>query len=182
VLGAVLEGRRIRLEPPRTEHLPTFVRWFADPAVTRYLQRRHPPSSRQEAEWLEGVAGSDRDIVWAVALRETGGIIGVIGLHRIDWQSRHAWIEISLGERPAWGQGFGTEAMRLGTAFAFREIGCEKVLASVYSGNDASIRLLEKLGYRQRGLLRRQAFFGGEWHDEWLGEILHEEWKDTEQP
>jgi RimJ/RimL family protein N-acetyltransferase len=177
VLGAVLEGARIRLEPPRADHLPAFVRWFADPEVTRYLQRRHPPSPRQEGAWLESMADSEQDIVWAVVLRDGGDLIGVLGLHRIDWQQRHLWIEISLGEPATWGKGYGTEAVRIATAYAFRELGCEKVLASVYSGNDASLRMLDRLGYRQSGLLRRQTFFGGEWHDEWLGEILREDWK-----
>jgi RimJ/RimL family protein N-acetyltransferase len=46
----------------------------------------------------------------------------------------------------------------------------------VYGRNAASLRLLEKRGYRPCGLLRRQGFFGGVWHDEWLGEILREAW------
>jgi len=53
-----------------------------------------------------------------------------------------------------------------------------QILASVYSGNDASLRVLAKAGFRQAGLLRRHAFFGGEWHDEWLGEVLREDWKE----
>ncbi len=36
--------------------------------------------------------------------------------------------------------------------------------------------MAETLGDRQCGLLRRSAFFAGEWHDEWLGEILRGEW------
>jgi RimJ/RimL family protein N-acetyltransferase len=100
----------------------------------------------------------------------------VLGLHRIEWQHRHAWIEIVLGERSAWGKGYATEAMRLGTDHAFQELGLEKVLASVYRGNERSIGMAEKLGYRRCGLLRRNAFFAGEWHDEWLGEILREDW------
>jgi RimJ/RimL family protein N-acetyltransferase len=80
----------------------------------------------------------------------------VTALHRIDWRHRHGWIEISLGERSMWGKGYATETLRLCTAYAFEELGFEKVLASQY------------------GLLRRNVFFGGEWHDEWLGEILRE--------
>jgi hypothetical protein len=42
VLGPVIEGERVRLEPPHAEHLPTYVRWFADMEVTRYLLFRFP--------------------------------------------------------------------------------------------------------------------------------------------
>jgi RimJ/RimL family protein N-acetyltransferase len=176
MLGTILTGDRIRLRAPALEDLATFARWFADPEVTRYLLRRYPPSPAQELGWFESMATSEKDLVWAVAITEGELLAGVIGLHRIDWQHRHAWIEIVLGEPSVWGKGYATEAMRLVTEHTFRELGLEKVLASVYGGNERSIRMAETLGYRQCGLLRRNAFFAGEWHDEWLGEILREQW------
>lgn len=176
MLGTTLTDDRIRLRAPALEDLATFTRWFADPEVTRYLLRRYPPSPAQELGWFEGMATSEKDLIWAVAIESGELPVGVIGLHRIDWQHRHAWIEIVLGERSAWGKGYATEAMRLVTDHAFQELGLEKVLASVYRGNERSIRMAETLGYRQCGLLRRNAFFAGEWHDEWLGEILRGEW------
>jgi hypothetical protein len=42
MLGPVIEGERIRLEPPRAEHLATYGRWFEDMEVTRYLLYRNP--------------------------------------------------------------------------------------------------------------------------------------------
>jgi RimJ/RimL family protein N-acetyltransferase len=79
------------------------------------------------------------------------------------------------------GKGYATETIRLCTSYAFWELGFEKILASVYSGNDASLRILDKVGYGRCGLLRHHCFFGGEWHDEWLGEILREEWKGIDR-
>jgi len=179
MLGPVLEGNRVRLEPPRAENLETFVRWFADPEVTRYLSRRHPPSLKQEQGWLESMAASGEDVAWAVYLKESGALIGVTALHRVDWRHRHAWIEISLGDRSAWGRGYATETVRLGTCYAFQELGLEKILASTYNCNDASLRILAKVGYRDCGLLRRNAFFAGQWHDEHLSECLRDDWKGT---
>jgi [ribosomal protein S5]-alanine N-acetyltransferase len=124
------------------------------------------------------MAASEHDVVWAITLRDTGALIGTTGLHNIAWRHRHAWSGIMLGERAAWGHGYATEAIRLRTRDAFLDLGLEKVLTSVYSGNDASRRALEKVGYRECGRLRRNRFIGGEWHDEWLGEILRGEWKD----
>lgn len=179
MLGPILEAARIRVEPPRADHLPRFVAWFSDPEVTRYLLRRFPPSLRQEEEWLERTAASKTDVVWAVVLKETGAPIGVTALHRIDWRHRHGWIEISLGDRSTWGHGYATETLGLCTTYAFDELGFEKVLASVYSGHRASLRMLEKLGFQPCGLLRRHAFFGGGWRDEWLGEVLRDEWRPS---
>jgi ribosomal-protein-alanine N-acetyltransferase len=178
MLGPILDGPHVRLGPPQPDQVLTFTRWFADTEVTQYLLHRHPPSFKQEEEWLEKMAASEHDVVWAITLRDTGALIGTTGLHNIAWRHRHAWSGIMLGERAAWGHGYATEAIRLRTRYAFRELGLEKVLTSVYSGNDASRRALEKVGYRECGRLRRNRFIGGEWHDEWLGEILREEWKD----
>jgi RimJ/RimL family protein N-acetyltransferase len=179
MLGPNLDAVAVHVGPPCPDHLPRFVGWFSDPEVTRYLLRRYPPSLRQEAQWLESVAASETDIVWAVTLQETGAVIGVMGLHRIDWRNRHAWVEITLGEPTVWNKGYATETVRLCTGYAFHELGLEKVLASVYTGNAASLRILAKIGYAPCGLLRRNAFFDGQWHDERLGEMLREDWKEA---
>ncbi len=160
------------------EHLPAFIRWFADPEVTRYLLYRYPPSLKQEEEWLEKMARSQEDIVWAIVLKEGEKLIGATGLHVISWRHRHGWNGIAIGDRSEWGKGYATEAFRPQTAYAFRELGLEKILTSVYAGNHASRRALEKVGFRQCGLLRRNRFFDGQWHDEWLGEVLREDWKE----
>jgi RimJ/RimL family protein N-acetyltransferase len=118
--------------------------------------------------------------VWTVMLPDTGAAIGVTALHRIDWRHRHAWIEITLGDRSSWGRGLGTEAVRACTEYGFVELGLEKILASVYSGNEASLRMLARVGYQPCGLLRRHCFLGGAWHDEWLGEVHHEAWAESQ--
>ena len=35
---------------------------------------------------------------------------------------------------------------------------------------------MERAGFRACGLRRRNVFLDGEWHDEWLGEILRQDW------
>ena len=177
MLGPILEAPRIRLEPPRLEYVTTYLRWFADPAITRYLIQRHPPSLRQEEAWLERMAESGDDVVWTIVLGATGLPIGATGLHRIDWRNRHAFNGILLGERGEWGKGYGSEAIGLQTAYAFRELNLEKVLTEVYAPNIASRRTMERVGFRTCGVRRRNVFIDGEWNDEWLGEILRDEWK-----
>jgi RimJ/RimL family protein N-acetyltransferase len=176
MLGPILGGPRIRLEPPRPEFFPTYLRWFADPNITRYLVQRHPPSLRQEEAWFERMAESRDDVVWAIVLPATGLAIGATGLHRIDWRNRHAYNGILLGERAEWGKGYAAEAIRLETAYAFQELNLEKVLTEVYAPNAASRRTMERAGFRGCGVRRRNVLLDGEWHDEWLGEILRDEW------
>jgi RimJ/RimL family protein N-acetyltransferase len=181
VLGPIIEGERVRLEPPRAEFLPLYVRWFADMEVTRYLLHRFPPTPKQEEEWLEATARDPHKIVWAIVLRESGKPLGATGIEQIDWRNRRGNSGIMIGERDEWGKGYATEAMRLRTRYAFRELGFEKITTSVILPNDASRRALERVGYRQCGVRRRHQLVDGVWRDAWLGEILREDWEHAKE-
>jgi len=96
-------------------------------------------------------------------------------------RNRNAESGIVLGEKDIWGKGYATEAMRLRTRYAFRDLGLETVYTYVVLPNDASRRALERVGYRQCGVWRRHHFVDGHWHDAWLGEILRDEWEATQE-
>jgi RimJ/RimL family protein N-acetyltransferase len=181
MLGPILEGERIRLEPLRPEYIPTYQRWFADTAITRYLIYRFPFTVKAEEEWLEKTAKDEHQIIWAIVLKDGGRLIGNTGLHKISWRNRNAESGIVLGEKDTWGKGYATEAMRLRTHYAFRDLGLETVYTYVVLPNDASRRALERAGYRQCGVWRRHHFVDGHWHDAWLGEILREEWEARQE-
>jgi len=176
VYGPVIAGERVRLEPPRRESAPTFLRWFADREVTRFLMVRHPTSLRKQEEWLEERASSPDDVLWSMTRAVDGVLIGNIHLMKIVWRHRHAEVGYLIGERKHWGKGHATEAVKLVTAYAFLELGLEKTWAAVVAPNEASRRALERNGYRQAALFKRDRYVEGEWHDLWLGEILRDEW------
>jgi len=176
MFGPVMAGERIRLEPPRPEYAPAYIRWFADRLVTRYLMVRYPTSLRKQEEWIEQMAASADDVLWAMVRAADGELIGNVGFHRIIWRHHHGELGYVIGERDQWGKGCATEAIKLATAYAFLELGFEKAWATVIDGNEASRRALERNGYRQCALFRRDRYVEGRWHDLWVGEILRAEW------
>jgi RimJ/RimL family protein N-acetyltransferase len=174
--GSTLEGERIRLQPPCGEYARCYMRWFANPALTKFMDVRNPLSYEQQLEWLGQMASSEHNYVWTIVLRSTDEPIGDTGLHRIDWRHRQAISRLIIGDSCQWNKGFASEAIRLRTAYAFEELGLEKVMSTVHEQNQPSRRALEKAGYHQCGWLRHNRYYGGGWHDEWMGEILREEW------
>ena len=62
-------------------------------------------------------------------------------------------------------RGYGLEAVELATEFAFRHLGLHRVEAAVQDANTASVRLLEKAGYRAEGVARGYLNIGGQWRD-----------------
>jgi len=152
------------------------MRWFADRTVTRYMLTRHPTSRKKQEEWIENMADSREDVVWAMVRIAGGELIGALGLHKIAWRHSHTELGYMIGEKDQWGKGHATEAVKLATAYAFLELGLHKVSAGVIAPNEASRRALEKNGYKQCALFRKDRYVEGRWHDLWLGEILKEEW------
>ncbi len=171
-----IPGDRVRLVPAdKEEHLDNFVRWFNDPEVVRWLAHNMPVSRMQEEKWFERMAESDRDIVWAV-YDENDRHIGVTGIHRIDWKDRSAVTGTVIGEKDAWGQGYGSDVMRTRTRWAFEELGLHRLESECFAENMASIRCLEKVGYRRIGIARKKHWRNGRWHDCILWEILEEDY------
>jgi RimJ/RimL family protein N-acetyltransferase len=181
MLGPILEGERVRLEPPRPEFLPAYQRWFADMEVTRYLLYRFPFTTKAEEEWLEQLGRDPNQVLWAIVLRHNGKLIGNTAIEKIDWRNRRGQTGTVIGEKDEWGKGYAGESMRLRTRYGFRELGLESLITDVVIANEGSRRGLERAGYRQCGVRRHYYFIDGRWHDMWLGEILREEWEASQE-
>lgn len=177
MFGPILHGERIRLAPLTPDLLPDYVRWFGDPEVTRYILLRYPPSEKMEQDWFERIAASADDVLWGVFVQETNHHIGNVAIHKINWPNRRGETGTLIGEKDAWNKGYASEAVRLRTAWAFEQMGLEKLTTQVFLENTGSRRVLEKAGYRQYGVARRDQWRGGKWHDMWLADILRDEWQ-----
>jgi ribosomal-protein-alanine N-acetyltransferase len=81
---------------------------------------------------------------WGVWERDTGELVGDCGLFRNDGE----W-ELAYGFRhDRWGSGYATEAGAACIRYGFEELGLTNIVADVPSDHAASIRVLEKLGFR----------------------------------
>lgn len=56
--------------------------------------------------------------------------------------------------------------------FCFDEMGLHRVQAFIHPDNAASLRLVEKLGFRREGLLRDNLRVGKVWRDDLLYALL----------
>lgn len=173
--GPYLEGERITLAPPSPSYVADYLRWFADPDITRYLLLRNPPSLEQEQAFLANRAADPDSIFWSVLLGDRH--IGSTGIEGIHWRNRSAHTGIVIGERDCWGHGYASEAMRLRTDYAFAELGLESLDTRVFAPNEGSRRALLRAGYREVGWLRRAVYFESQFHDVWLGQIVRPDWE-----
>jgi len=175
----LLRGERLRLTALTRNDLPALAHWFNDAAFMRLLDAR-PARPKSEAEllhWLESLQENRENI--ALAIRSLGeqDLIGYVELDGILWPHGVSGFSIAIGDRANWGQGYGYEAARLALAFAFDELNLYRVTATIFSYNERSIALFEKLGFQLEGRFREFLRRAGERHDMLLYGLLRREWE-----
>jgi RimJ/RimL family protein N-acetyltransferase len=165
-----LATERLVLRPPRradlagldaaiAETLPELVRWlpWAHPGHDRADTRRYLRGAR-----LARIQGSALECL--IALRDSGGVVGVASLHRLDPSRRSAglgyWVRHSCQ-----GRGFATEAAGALVMEGFRRLGLHRIEAHVATGNLRSQRVPEKLGFTREGIAREIELVNGRWLD-----------------
>jgi RimJ/RimL family protein N-acetyltransferase len=175
MFGPVLRGEKCTLRPPRKEDLTTYQRWFEDTETLRFLPGVGPFSDAQEDEWFKRTGEDPNGVAWAIEVDSKA--VGTTGIHGIDHRHGHGETGLVIGDKSMWRRGIASEAMSLRTAFCFRELNLHKIRTRAFMENEASIRALQKAGYRQSGVMRQEFYRDGRWHDVWMGEVLREDWE-----
>lgn len=87
-------------------------------------------------------------IRWAIVPTGSAESVGTVGLTITSEEQRIAELGIVVG-RSHWGRGVGTSAARLVAGYGFNTLGLSEIRAEVLERNLASVRLLEKVGFRR---------------------------------
>ena len=148
-----LESERLVMRRLTADDDELLVDLDADPEVVRYLRPHRgttlelvretvlPKILGYYEKWIERGA-------WATHERATGVFIGWF-MSRPDHDPPH---ELELGyrlRRAAWGKGYATEMSRVILTHAFEVLGAPRVIAYAETENEASWRVMEKIGMRR---------------------------------
>ena len=179
ILSKLLKGTRIRLTALTPDDLPVMARWYDDADFLRMYDARPalPKTEPELARWLEGLQKSERDVVFAIRAVDRDDLIGKLELDGILWTHGVCGIAIAIGDQANRGKGYGYEAAQLALTFAFNELNLHRVQATVFSYNERSIALFEKLGFQREGVYREFLQRDGRRHDMWLYGLLDREWR-----
>jgi len=111
---------------------------------------------------------------WFLIEKKDGSEIGLIVLEPGSGMQEIGY-GIFSSER---GKGYCTEAVKLVVDYLFLSKEIVRIQAHTDTRNAASVRVLEKAGFKREGIVRKHIFTRGEWRDEFLCSILREEWKE----
>ncbi len=150
----ILTTPRLVLRPFRPEDAPDLYAYARDPRVGPCAGWKPHADEAESARII--ALFIERGEVWALQDRATGRVIGSLGLEEDGRRSNPAARSLGYVLSPAyWGQGLMPEAARAALAYGFERMGLELVSVCHYDFNDRSRRVIEKLGFRYEGTLRR---------------------------
>ncbi len=160
--------------PFTEDELKRLYQWQRDDEVLRWSGGMpvHMPFTEFKEAFPREQQRRDQQVY--VILTETGELIGRLGIFDIDSRGRDATLGVVLGEKPYWGMGYGTDAIRTLLRHLFVDEGFERVHLYTYTDNYRAQRSFAKVGFRQSGT-RRRFPFGLRFQDELKMEITRDE-------
>ncbi len=171
-----IEGHLVELRHHTTSNLPTVLRWYADPEIARLTRYSTRPMATEEVErFFQSRLLSTESVAYGIHLRPSGRLVGLTTFSSLDPDNGSVLFHITIGERDAWGHGYGTEAAQLMLWLAFERIGLHRVGLTVFAFNERAIRSYEKAGFRIEGRLREAIARDARYWDEIQMGILRDE-------
>ena len=156
----------------RRDEVTEYLLWSSHPSISytkdylRYIQNRY-------------ALGDFYD--WAIIDRESRRMIGTCGFTRIDTANNSAEIGYVLNSDFR-GRGLAPEAARRLLEFGFGELGLNRIEARFMQGNEASRRVMEKIGMTFEGYHRDLVYAKGSYRTVGVCAIIRAEWEQKRQP
>jgi RimJ/RimL family protein N-acetyltransferase len=174
-----LDGRIVVLRKHSRDNLRDFLRWYQDPEVARLTRYQDGPMRSEEIERFFTMRAMGTDsLAMGIHVRDTNRLIGSCAFSQLDGDNGSALFHITIGERDAWGHGYGGEATRLMVDHAFAGLGLHRVALSVFAFNERAIRAYERVGFVHEGRSREAIWRDGRWWDELHMSVLEPEWRE----
>lgn len=123
----------------------------------------------------------DKNGTWfqfVITLKQSGELIGDIGLHFFDKENKQVEIGCTLNKNYH-NEGYASEAMGEVIKYVFNILNKHRIIASIEPGNLSSIRLVRRLNFRKEAHFRQSIFSKGNWIDDLIFAILRSEWSEN---
>ncbi|KAF5368979.1 hypothetical protein D9758_003029 [Tetrapyrgos nigripes] len=179
----IIALKNVVVRPYQSEDLETMCHHANNKKIAQYMMNTFPSPYTLEAGryWLgmkleEQTNPSKKPKDFVIAVDEGNTCIGGIGLKPgSDVQERYMEVGYWISEE-FWGRGITTEVLKAFLSFVWREYpNVERLGGTVYSGNEASVRVLKKAGFVHEGTMRKHVWKNGEFKDLLVFGLLREE-------
>ena len=176
-----LSTPRLTLREPRAEDAADLFILRSDPEVMRYIPRPLATSVEDVVALLEMINGfTERNerINWAMELKDTGQVIGLLGY--VNIKAEHHRAEVGYSTARAWQRrGYTREALAEVVRYGYEQMELHSIEAVVDAENTPSLRLLENIGFRQEAFFREDFLWKGVFRNSKHFGLLRSEWEES---
>jgi RimJ/RimL family protein N-acetyltransferase len=161
----VLHGEKVVLRALERGDLPLIAALRNDLEVESRASDEPPvptPLAVVEQRYDERRGRTDGGTWLAVTV--DGEVVGDCAVHTVDTYARTCQLGIALG-RAYWGRGYGTDAVRTLTAFAFTHLNMRKVSLEVLADEPRAVGAYRRAGFVEEGRFVQQTWHAGRYHD-----------------
>lgn len=170
-----LEGELVALRPFEEDDLEFLRDAINDHRVWKSLGGQATPTNlAQERRFFETLCHNEEAVLFLV--EADGDRVGAVELDPIDWRTGVAEVSYWLAPDQQ-GHGYAADAVRTVTGYAFDHLRMHKLTAEAFVFNEASRRLLERVGFEREGLLREEDFVDGDRVDVHRYGLLVGDWR-----
>lgn len=151
-----IKCHRITLRSIKESDAASFRKWLQDKEVVRHLLVQKALSLSEEIKWVKENLKSKNNFVWSM-IDENKVLIGNINIV-LDKKDQCVTMGIVIGEKTAWGKGYGQEAIEAVMGYAFKKLKCNRFELFIHTDNVRARRLYDKMGFVYEGTQRKKRY------------------------
>lgn len=136
---------------------PVLFAYWSDPEVVKHMNIKPFTKLDQVEEMinlLNNLAQQEQAFRWAIVRKRDDLVLGTCGFNNWDKENCRAEIGYELGQQ-FWRQGIMAESLTALLDFGFGKMELNRIQALVEPANRSSLGLLEKLGFKEEGVLKK---------------------------
>ena len=173
------------------EDIPVIFEWLRDIGTMRYMLTYLPYSigtlASPEDEDLEHdeINAYGANHIFGVGAKDSGKLIGTMGLYDIQERDGRAYTRTLLGDRSYHQGGYGIDAKMHLLKYAFDTVGLRKICANVHGTHAISYMYNNTCGFEVEAVLKEHSVVGNKLTD-WLcmritREMWEPKWREYQQ-
>ncbi len=152
------------------EDLDTIVGWMEDPDFLQFLYGDPSRSPKQIREQIVSMLGraSGQTMpggIYLVIDSPEHGPVGLLSLQRISWRNRSCSVDLYLGNKKLRNHLVAAVASYRAMEYCFDELNLHRIGAFIYSFNEPSWRIMEKVGGKRELTLEEHVARDGKLYD-----------------
>ncbi len=171
-------GGGIKLLDLKLQDDASYFEMMSDPEVTKYMSDEDLPKSvedaRNDVKFWGSLFYRKYGVYWKIAFEDSNELIGTVGLNMLSKYNKRAEISYDLKQK-YWRQGIMKRVLSNVLLFAFQRMHLERIEARTMLENEPSRKLLEKMGFKLEGILRKYRLIRAVHEDITLYSLMRDE-------